>query len=146
MSENEQEQTAQVKTVRMVRMDDGTTGDIHPDEVEHMQAYGWQISDDQEPSLRDDGPTVEEYVSAGYLAKNYPPAGYASKSTEEEIAAAIAGQDAKDGNHGAPAVDFSDLTDDQLRAAITEATGKAPHPSAGRDTLIKKLQEAQKGE
>lgn len=41
-------------------------------------------------ALRDDGPTVEEYVAAGYLAVNYPPAGYASRSTPEAIKAAIA--------------------------------------------------------
>lgn len=31
------------------------------------------------PALRTDGPTLEEYVAAGYLAENYPPAGYAAK-------------------------------------------------------------------
>ena len=40
-------------------------------------------------TLRDDGPTVE-YVKAGYDAKNYPPQGYASRSTPEEIGAAVA--------------------------------------------------------
>lgn len=94
MSENEHEQAAPIKTVRMVRIDDGKTGDIHPDEVENMQAYGWQISDDQ-----------------------------------------------GDGGH---ADDFTSMSDEDLRAAVIEANGKAPHPSAGRETLIKKLQEAQK--
>lgn len=40
--------------------------------------------------LRTDGPTVEEYVKAGYKASDYPPKGYASKSFEEEISAAVA--------------------------------------------------------
>ncbi len=31
----------------------------------------------QQP-LRTDGPTLEEFVAAGYLAENYPPAGYAA--------------------------------------------------------------------
>ncbi len=44
--------------------------------------------------LRQDGPTVAEYVKAGYSAKNYPPSGYASKSTDEEIAAAVKAEDA----------------------------------------------------
>lgn len=35
--------------------------------------------------LREDGPTISEYVAAGYDPKNYPPKGYASKSSEEEI-------------------------------------------------------------
>lgn len=43
-------------------------------------------------ALRDDGPTVEQYVAAGYQAVNYPPDGYASRSTAEEIEAAIAAQ------------------------------------------------------
>ncbi len=35
--------------------------------------------------LRQDGPTVAEYVAEGYKASNYPPQGYASRSTQEEI-------------------------------------------------------------
>lgn len=41
------------------------------------------------PELKQDGPTVEEYVAAGYKAINYPPKGYASKSSKEEIEAAV---------------------------------------------------------
>lgn len=41
------------------------------------------------PELKQDGPTVEEYVEAGYKAADYPPKGYASKSSEEEIKSAI---------------------------------------------------------
>jgi hypothetical protein len=40
--------------------------------------------------LKDNGPTLEEFMSHGYKAKDYPPAGYASKSSKEEIDAAIA--------------------------------------------------------
>lgn len=40
-------------------------------------------------ALKDDGPTVWEYVTAGYKASNYPPKGYASQSTEEEIKKAV---------------------------------------------------------
>ncbi len=32
--------------------------------------------------LRTDGPTLEEFVAAGYDAKNYPPPGYASREPE----------------------------------------------------------------
>lgn len=42
--------------------------------------------------LFQDGPTVGEFVEAGYKASNYPPKGYASRSTQEEIDAAIAAQ------------------------------------------------------
>ncbi|TIM07606.1 hypothetical protein [Mesorhizobium sp.] len=40
-------------------------------------------------ALRDDGPTIAEYMAAGYPASNYPPEGYASRSTPEEIAEAV---------------------------------------------------------
>ena|SRR5258708_14886761 len=44
----------------------------------------------KEPAeLKQGGPTVEEFVTAGYKAEQYPPKGYASQSTEEEIKAAI---------------------------------------------------------
>ncbi len=42
-----------------------------------------------EVKLNEEGPTVEEWVKAGYKAIDYPPAGYASRSTKEEIDAAI---------------------------------------------------------
>jgi len=45
-------------------------------------------------ALRGDGPTVEQYVAAGYQGANYPPSGYASRSTQEEVEAAIAAQSA----------------------------------------------------
>src|SRR5689334_7077706 len=46
--------------------------------------------------LRTDGPTIAEWVAAGYRASAYPPSGYASKSTAEEIQAAIAEQEQTD--------------------------------------------------
>lgn len=49
-----------------------------------------------EGDLREDGPTISEFVDAGYPATGYPPAGYISRSTPEEIAAAIEAQQ-KDG-------------------------------------------------
>lgn len=42
--------------------------------------------------LRQDGPTVAEFVAAGYKAAAYPPEGYASRSSPEEIEEAIAAQ------------------------------------------------------
>lgn len=39
--------------------------------------------------MRDDGPTVAEWVDAGYLAATYPPEGCSSRSSPEEILAAI---------------------------------------------------------
>lgn len=40
--------------------------------------------------LRQDGPTIEEFVAAGYSAKNYPPPGYAAISSDEDVAIWIA--------------------------------------------------------
>lgn len=40
-----------------------------------------------ENGLRLDGPTIAEFVAAGYPVASYPPDGYASRSTAEEIAA-----------------------------------------------------------
>lgn len=37
------------------------------------------------PELRQDGPTIEQYVNAGYKASTYPPNGYAAKSSPEEV-------------------------------------------------------------
>ena len=55
--------------------------------------------------LRTDGPTVEEFVTAGYRAENYPPEGYASRSTDEEVLAAIEAQEADDKPADEPAGD-----------------------------------------
>lgn len=82
---------------------------VHPATLGEHQRAGWSISADQANTsalaidvafggaLRTDGPTVAEYVERGYLAVNYPPEGYASRSTAEEIAAAIAAQQAPAG-------------------------------------------------
>ena len=56
-------------------------------------------SDDADADLitgQNTGPTVQEYVAAGYRAENYPPEGYEAVSTPEEIDAAIAEQTAAD--------------------------------------------------
>jgi len=55
-------------------------------------AEAWNLAP---PELLQDGPTVAEYVAAGYKAFKYPPAGYAAKSTQEEIDAAIAAESAE---------------------------------------------------
>lgn len=77
--------------------------------------------------LRDDGPTVAEHVAAGYLAVNYPPQGYASRSTQEEIAAAIEAQKDPGGDNDAAKAaevirtDFAKLTVAQLREKAAES-------------------------
>lgn len=97
---------------------------VHPATLGEHQRVGWAVSADQtdtsaaginaasDGTLRTDGPTVAEYVERGYLAVNYPPEGYASRSTAEEIAAAIAAQQAPAGGgndgSGSPASETPD--------------------------------------
>lgn len=120
----------------------------HPVSLERkreLNAKGYKIVDARfapadvkpiEQTLRNDGPTVEQYVAAGYLAKNYPPDGYASRSTPAEIAAAIAAQEMPTG----VGTDSGDqFTDEQLRAAIETATGQKPHHLLGRAKLVEKF-------
>ncbi len=45
---------------------------------------------DRELNKRTDGPTVQEWVESDYDPADYPPSGYQSKSTEQEIETAIA--------------------------------------------------------
>ncbi|WP_019170674.1 hypothetical protein [Pseudaminobacter salicylatoxidans] len=122
---------------------------VSPERKAELLAAGFKIIDaqfDPRPKangedgdkLREDGPTVGEYVDAGYLAKNYPPEGYASRSTPEEIAAAIAAQDAG-ANVGIGTDSGDGLTDDQLRAAIETATGQKPHHLLGRAKLVEQF-------
>lgn len=49
-----------------------------------------RATDDDE--LRHDGPTIADFVAAGYKASSYPPRGYASRSSADEIAAAVAAE------------------------------------------------------
>ncbi|MNJ39956.1 HeH/LEM domain protein [compost metagenome] len=56
--------------------------------VEHLGVATY-LDPDKVSGLRLDGPTIAEFVEAGYLASNYPPEGFASRSSQEEIDAAI---------------------------------------------------------
>lgn len=47
---------------------------------------GPQEAGDDPNALRTDGPTFAEYVAAGYAPESYPPQGYASKHTKQELA------------------------------------------------------------
>lgn len=69
-----------------------------PNIIAAYKRAGIVVTDGKTPSLREDGPAVAEFVDAGYQASNYPPEGYASRSTREEIAEAVKG-------HSAPETD-----------------------------------------
>jgi hypothetical protein len=47
-----------------------------------------------QPALREDGPTIHEWVAHGLSAKEYPPKGFAVKSPQEEIEQAIKDEEA----------------------------------------------------
>lgn len=59
--------------------------------VEHLGVASYPNQLDAN-GLKLDGPTIAEFVAAGYLAVNYPPEGYASRSSQEEIDAAVEAQ------------------------------------------------------
>ena len=56
--------------------------------VEHLGVASYANQLDAN-GLKLDGPTISEFVAAGYPAVNYPPEGYASRSSQEEVDAAI---------------------------------------------------------
>ena len=59
--------------------------------VEHLGVASYPSQLDAN-GLKLDGPTIADFLVAGYLAVNYPPEGYASRSSQEEIDAAIEAQ------------------------------------------------------
>lgn len=68
---------------------------VTPERKAELRAEGYKIIDARFApgnEIRQDGPTVAEYVADGYPAAAYPPKGYASRSTFEEIADAVAAQ------------------------------------------------------
>lgn len=61
----------------------------NPNIIEAYKRAGIKVTGADADGLRLDGPTVAEYVAAGYKASAYPPEGYASRSTPEEVADAL---------------------------------------------------------
>lgn len=59
--------------------------------VEHLGVASYPNQLDAN-GLKLDGPTIAEFVAAGCPAVNYPPEGYASRSSQEEIDAAVEAQ------------------------------------------------------
>jgi hypothetical protein len=51
-----------------------------PVDNEHVEPGAEQFSEPQN-ELRTDGPTLDEFVAAGYKAEDYPPAGFAARSS-----------------------------------------------------------------
>lgn len=59
--------------------------------VEHLGVATYLDQQDF-AGLKLDGPTIAEFVEAGYLATNYPPEGYESRSSQDEIDLAVQAQ------------------------------------------------------
>ncbi len=67
---------------------------------------------EQVGELRQDGPTLEEFVAAGYAAENYPPKGYAAKPSLGGVAPVqVTADEAK----------FAELVAQKIRAGLPEA-------------------------
>ena len=93
------------------------------------QRAGIVVDDGKQPAgPREDGPTVAEFIASGYKASNYPPAGYASRSTAEEIAAAL------EAEKGAPETDPLKMKVPELKEWLT-GKGIAFEPTAKKEDL-----------
>lgn len=94
--------------------------------VEHLGVATY-LDQQGSKGLKLDGPTIAEFVEAGYQALNYPPTGFASRSTQEEIDAAIEAQ--------------KKLNPDPLQMKVPDlkvwltANGIAFDPSANKEAL-----------
>lgn len=84
---------------------EGTVREFSPADFERLVAKGAVRSADDGDELRQDGPTISEFIAAGYKAENYPPNGFASRSTPEEISVAIAAEGKSGAEKAAPAVE-----------------------------------------
>lgn len=101
----------------------------------------------------DKGPTVAEYVAAGYDPKKYPPQGFNSKSTAEEIAKAIADFKPKSNGNQQTAQEPDGLkgkTDEELRKVILKLAGPDGKPiqlkpNETRDELVTLIIQATEG-
>ena len=72
-------------------IDGATSVSVQGDAPHISEAYqrqGITVSEIEE-GLRLDGPTIAQWVAEGYKASAYPPAGYASVSSQAEIDKAI---------------------------------------------------------
>lgn len=75
---------------------EGAIRELSQADFERLKAKGAVRPAADGDVLRQDGPTIADYVAAGYKASSYPPHGYVSRSTPEEIAVAVAAENAAD--------------------------------------------------
>jgi len=101
----------------------GDTRAADPSIVKHLVGTTLIDPDADDAGLRTDGPTIEEFVAAGYPAANYPPRGYASRSTEKEISTAIATAATNGGTKSEPPLE-------NKADVVPENKGKPAKPAA----------------
>ena len=115
---------------------EGTIREFDQTDFDSLVALGAVRAASGEGDLRSDGPTVAEFVAAGYKASDYPPRGYAPRSTAEEVAAAVAVDTPV---KKAPTVKNKMMTEPVAnKAASTEQGSDKPAPTgpaAGNATL-----------
>jgi len=96
----------------------GTTDQVPEALFADLKKEGYVIEAGAEhPRL--DGPTIAEWVDAGYPASKYPPKGFAPQSSAEEIAEAIEAEKAKGAGGGGNGGDGND--DDEAKRNSEEA-------------------------
>lgn len=100
----------------------------NPNIIEAYKRAGIKVTGADADGLRTDGPTVSEFITAGYKASNYPPEGYASRSTAEEI------DQARKAEQGPPETDPLKMKVPELKEWLT-AKGIAFDPTAKKEDL-----------
>lgn len=135
-------------------------GDECPPELEataqHFAEHG------PAEDLRQDGPSIAQWVAGGEAPENYPPPGFASQSTAEEIAAVIEAMNKPPHEgprqDGPTVVEFVDAgyravnyppsgyatrsTDEEIAAAIAAQVGADPDANGDGKVTVAELREA----
>ncbi|WP_136617056.1 MULTISPECIES: hypothetical protein [Mesorhizobium] len=132
----------------------GTDDQVPAELFDDLEAAGYveAIGGKKRNALRDDGPTIAEYLAAGYSASDYPPKGYASRSTAEEIEAAVTEAAAKKKADDAAAkkaakqrdtilADLAKLSDADL-AKVVDAEKIAVVDGDSKDVVLGKIADA----
>ena len=111
---------------------DGATSVSVQGEAPHIgeayQRQGISVREIEE-GLRLDGPTLAQWLEQGYKASAYPPDGYASHSTAEEIAKALEAE-----GEGVPETDPHKMKVPELKEWLT-AKGITFDPNANKPDL-----------
>lgn len=96
---------------------------LKADEAQRQEA---EANKAKASELREDGPTIAEFCAAGYSAHGYPPAGFKSRSSDDEILAAIEAQE-----KGEPVAGVDEVRRAPDGGVIAEASGIEEAPPHG---------------